>query len=184
MWNRAPASAGWPVGHGRLSTWLSHWQWGQYTERCDTITVNMEHVQNVILAVFSALIASNKGEETAEVREEKVQQGGEARNEYTSSEALRQSSPTRMCSPVNFGLLAGCMMCDVSTIWLGTHNPWANLNWQHCCSHPCKPSLSTPIQTIQHPHRIGPTKPIFTFPVIVAFKRPFIHTYYYQSTPL
>ena len=144
--------------------------------RSDTITTNTEHARNVILTASGVLTTSNKGEGTIEAREEKKQQGGEARKEYTPSEALRQSSPTTVCSPVNFGQLAGCVTRDVSTLQSGTHNPRANLNRRHRRSHPCKPSSSTPIQSIQHPHGIGPTKPVITFPVTMSFKRSFVHT--------
>jgi hypothetical protein len=144
--------------------------------RSNTITMNTEHTQNGILAASSVLTTSNEVEGTIEVREEKEQQGGEARKEYTSIEALRQSSPTAVRSPVDFSQLAGCVTHDVSTLQLGIHNPWANLNWQHHHSHPSKPSSSTPIQSIQHPHGIGPTKPVITFPVTMSFKRPFVHT--------
>ena len=44
--------------------------------RSETITMNTEHTQNVILAVSSALTTRNKREETTEVREGREQRRG------------------------------------------------------------------------------------------------------------
>jgi hypothetical protein len=70
--------------------------------RSDTITMNAEHVQSAILAVSSALTASNEGEEISEVRERREQQRGEERNsECGSGEIKRQVSP-RAQGPIIF----------------------------------------------------------------------------------
>jgi hypothetical protein len=58
--------------------------------RSDTITMNTEHAQNAILAVSSALTASNEGEETTEVREGREQQRGEKNLECVLGEIHSQ----------------------------------------------------------------------------------------------
>jgi hypothetical protein len=157
--------------------------------------MNAEHVQSAISAVSSALTTSNEGDEITEVREEKEQQRGEVRKGCNSSEVLSQSSPTGVPGPVIFGWLMGCRMRDVSTLHSGTRSPWASLNWRHRRVHPSKPRSSTQmvscltpysmgnglnkiatppspspvsdviIETIQHPHGIGPTKPVIMVPI-------------------
>jgi hypothetical protein len=150
--------------------------------RSDTITTNMEHARNVILTVSGVLTTSNEGEGTIEVREEKEQQGGEARKEYTSSEALRQSSPTVVHSPVNFGRLAGCVTCNVSTLRSGTRNPWANLNRRHCRSHPCTIIINTHSVHSASPRNLAHKTRYHISSHHVIQEA--IHTYYYyQSTP-
>jgi hypothetical protein len=144
--------------------------------KLDTIITNMEQERNEISAVSSALSASNGGEEASEVRERREQQKGKERNlECVSGEIHRQVSP-RAQGPIIFNRATVCVTRDISALHLGMRKPWASLNQRHHHSHPCKPSSSTPIQIIQHPHGIGPTKPIITFPVTMSFKRPFIHT--------
>ena len=171
--------------------------------RLGTVT-NTEHMQNVISMLSSALTTSNEGEETLEVREEKEWQREEAR-EYTLSDVPR---PTRVLSPVVFNKLVGHVMRDVSALRSSTCNPWASLNWRYDCSYVHKPYVlvnstgsglykspipSSPlpaptgiIETIQHPHGIGPTKPIIVVPISkfsITTHTPCIHTGVMNTTP-
>ena len=166
--------------------------------KSDTITMNLEQARNVILAAFN-VITPNRREETAE---EKKQH----REERDLKEVHGQVSPNRVSHPVIFGRSAVCPMGDVSALCSGTRNPWASLNWWHRRSHPSEPCSSicivsrsapyttrnslnkspTPlsplpgpagiIETIRHPHGIGPEKPVIVVPVTTSFITTHIQT--------
>jgi hypothetical protein len=83
--------------------------------RSETITTKMEHMQNTISAVSSALTTRNRGEERTEVRGGREQQRGEERNsEYVLGEIHRQTSPTGVpdCNVINQPTV--CMTRDIS----------------------------------------------------------------------
>ena len=152
-----------------------------------------------MISAASNVITTNRREETAE---EKKQH----REERDLKEVHRQVSPTRVSHPIILGRSAVCPMCDVSALCLGTCNPWASLNRWHRRSHPSEPcssisivSHSAPyttgnslnksptllsplpgpagiIETIQHPHGIGPEKPVIVVPVTTPFITTHIQT--------
>ena len=82
----------------------------------------------MISAVSSALTASNEGEKISEVREGKEQERGEERNsECILGEICKQVS-LGVQDPIVFNRATVYMMCDISTLHLGVHKPWASLN--------------------------------------------------------
>jgi hypothetical protein len=92
--------------------------------------------------------------------------------------------------------------CDFSALHSSTRNPWASLRHCHHCSHPCihipfnackytikhktpAPPSPVPIQhveTVRHPHRIGPTKPVIKKTSSASAVAPSAHSY--SPTPL
>ena len=133
-----------------------------------------------------------KQEERREQKWEERRSSREERKDYILSEVLR---PTGVLGPIIFSWLVGCVICDISTLCSGTCNLWASFNWWHCCSCMCEPCLllqmascsvsysvgtslnmcpilsswlpvpTGTIKTIQHPHRIGPVKPVIVVPI-------------------
>ena len=132
--------------------------------RSETITTKMEHMQNTISAVSSALTTRNRGEERTEVRGGREQQRGEERNsEYVLGEIHRQTSPTGVpdCNVINQPTV--CMTRDISALRSGMHRPWASLNRRHCRSHIYK--TCSPIHTVSRSAPYSTGRSLFECPI-------------------
>ena len=183
--------------------WLqsAHWKCVQADEKFHvTFAIHGDvcWLMKVVILRVSGVLTTNKREETAEGKEQH-------REERDLKEVHGWVSPTRVSHPVIFSPSAVCPLHDISALCSGTCHPWASLNQQHWWSHPSKPCSSihmvshsapysmanylnkfpTPspllgpagiIETIWHPHRIGPEKPVIVAPVTTSFIAPKIWT--------
>ena len=142
-----------------------------------TATESIRHTQHGLTITFLKQLREERREQREEERKEAAKRTA---HEVQSANANPTTDTITVNAPTSY------TACDLLMFSSGTQNPWGSLQWRNCCSHPWGPWNSThhaynsfryptdnymciptppqpptcPIETIWHPYRIRPAKPV------------------------